>query len=89
MTAPNYTDEVTRACEVMAVFWVDIHDDRRLAIEHVSLDESLGHCGCSKSECADIEAYLNKYRDHEGNEPLPPNTISPKTTIRELIGHVC
>lgn len=85
----NFTDEANLLCEKLAVFWVDIHDPRRLAVEHVSTDEKLGECGCSKPECADLEAWINKYRQARGDDPLPANSITPKTTIKELAAHVC
>ena len=85
----NFTNEIDDACGRRAVFMVDIHDDRHLFLDPVSLDESLGHCGCSKEDCGDIESYINKYREKNGDKPLDGGTIKPKTTIRELIGYVC
>ena len=86
----DYTDEVTAACEIRAVFAVDVLDtQRRLQIEHISVDETLDDCGCGPNECAQLETFVNKYREAGGRDPIDGGTITPATTIREVMSYVC
>lgn len=86
----HYTDEVETKCEKDAVFAVDVLDvDRHLMTEHVSLDETLSDCGCGQVKCGYLQKWVNKRRAQAGKDPLKPGTITPSTTIRKVIGHVC
>lgn len=86
----DYTDEVQTDCERDVVFAVDVLDvGRHLQITHISLDETLSRCGFGSQKCSYLETWINKRRAQAGKDAVPNGTVTPATTIREVIDYVC
>jgi hypothetical protein len=85
----NFTDDPLSVCENKAVNAIDYFDPRILRKAHVSLDDNLQSCDHGPQKCRILADWINKHRAYDGKPPIEPSSITPETTIREVISHVC
>ena len=57
--------------------------------DDVPVTTALGDVGIGDSECEMVERNVNDARRANGKEEIDDGTITPATTIAEVIGYVC
>jgi hypothetical protein len=85
----DFTNDPLSECENKAVNAIDYYDPRILRKEHVSLDDNLQSCNHGPQKCQKLANWINKHRAYDNKPPIAPSSITPATTIREVISHVC
>jgi hypothetical protein len=85
----DYTNE-TEGCAHKVVYAIDVLDEEHaLLSESIPLSATLGDCGCGPQKCQILESWVNKKRAQVGKDPLEGGSITPESTITEVIDHVC
>jgi hypothetical protein len=77
-------------CEERIINGIDVLARRfNLREDPVPLSTRLGDIGLGDNDCAIVERYVNARRQSAGKSDLDEGTISPASTIQEVIGYAC